>query len=119
MTPVLLNTGAGSNPSETDSVIVKLRTAVAPFTAVATDTTVVSTSGLATCTFPPSVIGNNYYIAVYHRNSVETWSAVPQPFLATTTYNFTTAASQAYGANMRQLLPGVFAYLQRRSDSSG
>ncbi|MBL0096026.1 MAG: hypothetical protein IPP46_05625 [Bacteroidetes bacterium] len=55
------------------------------------------------------MIGNNYFISVYHRNSVETWSALPQAFLATSTYNFTTSASQAFGANMRQLLPGVFA----------
>ncbi len=109
MTPVLLNTGAGSNPSETDSVIVKLRNPSAPFAVVATATAVVNTSGLATFTFPPSVIGNNYFISVYHRNSVETWSALPQAFLATSTYNFTTSASQAFGANMRQLLPGVFA----------
>ena len=43
----------------------------------------------------------NYYIAVKHRNAVETWSKNTQAFSSgILNYNFTTSAAQAYGDNM-------------------
>ena len=43
-----------------------------------------------------------YYIVVKHRNAVETWSAAGNAFNSSgvLTYNFTSAASQAYGNNL-------------------
>ena len=44
-----------------------------------------------------------YYIEVNHRNSINTWSKLPQNFssgLPYKNYNFTSAASQAYGNNL-------------------
>jgi hypothetical protein len=53
----------------------------------------------------------NYFIAVKHRNSLETWSAVADTFGASTaTYDFTTAANKAYGNNMIQLESGVYGF---------
>ena len=53
------------------------------------------------------VFGNvspgNYYIEVDQRNSINTWSKLPQTFnagLPYLTYNFTSAASTAYGNNL-------------------
>lgn len=52
-------------------------------------------------TFSASVVpGNSYFIKVRHKHSVETWSAAPVLFSVSTTYLFTTAATQAYGDNM-------------------
>ncbi len=110
MVPALLNSSAGTNPLEADTVIVKLHQASSPYTLVAADTGVVSTAGAVTCQYSSALTGSSYYIAVNHRNSIETWSAVPVLLNASTSYNFTTSAAQAYGANMRQLLPGVFAF---------
>lgn len=73
---------------------------------------VLHTDGMATVNFPQAVIGNNYYVAVKHRNHVETWSHDPVLFSATTGYNFTQALSAAYddGVNppMKSLGDGNF-----------
>lgn len=44
----------------------------------------------------------NYYISVRHRNSIETWSKLPQAIAAgaVSNYDFTTAINKAYGDNM-------------------
>jgi len=49
-----------------------------------------------------AVNGTPYYIVVKHRNSIETWSKSGGEIFTngTLTYNFTTAASQAFGNNM-------------------
>jgi hypothetical protein len=50
----------------------------------------------------------SYYIAIKHRNSIETWSGTPvlfnEPIAA---HNFTTAASQAFGNNLK-LVSGYY-----------
>jgi hypothetical protein len=53
--------------------------------------------------------GGNYYITIRHRNHLETVSASPVSFSTfEVNYDFTTAASQAYGNNLRQLAVGVY-----------
>lgn len=66
--------------------------------------------GTAICTFPVDIVGS-YYIAVVHRNAIATWSTNPQPFTAggTTFYNFSLAASKAFGDNQFQLPNGAWA----------
>ncbi len=60
----------------------------------------------------PSSFSSNYYIAVKHRQSVETWSANAVSFSGSTiNYNFTTAASQAYGNNEKQISPELNIYV--------
>jgi hypothetical protein len=50
----------------------------------------------------PAVHSGSYYVTVKHRNSLETTTALPVSFSGSTiTYNFSTAASQAYGNNMK------------------
>jgi len=70
-------------------------------------------NGTATISYPVAVAGNSFYIAVRHRNSLETWSAAPVAFTSTTSYNFTTAMTQAYsnGFNppMKYMGSGVYA----------
>ena len=61
-------------------------------------------SGTATTQFTGISTGK-YYIVVRHRNHLETWSKYAVSFTGggTTTYDFTIAASQAYGDNMKQV----------------
>ncbi len=61
-----------------------------------------SSTGTATVSFQGAPNGN-YYIVIRHRNHLETWSASPQFFSTGTpvNYDFTTAATQAYGSNMK------------------
>jgi hypothetical protein len=52
----------------------------------------------------------NYYVTVKHRNHLETVSATSVNFsLSGVTYNFTTAAGQAFGNNQKALGDGNFA----------
>ena len=52
-----------------------------------------------------------YYIAVRHRNTVETWTSVTVNCTGSTAlYNFTTAASKAFADNQVQVGPGVWAF---------
>ena len=56
--------------------------------------------------------GGSYYIAVFHQNGLQTWSANPVAFSATTSYDFTTSQSQAYTFGFHDAmkdLGGVYA----------
>jgi PKD repeat protein len=60
----------------------------------------------------PSSFSDNYYLVIRQRNSVETWSGLPVSFAGSTiNYNFTTSAGQAFGNNLKKMLPesNVFA----------
>jgi hypothetical protein len=46
---------------------------------------------------------------IKHRNTLETWSANPISMSSDSLYDFTTAATQAYGSNMIQVGNGVYA----------
>jgi sugar lactone lactonase YvrE len=51
-----------------------------------------------------------YYLAIKGRNSLETWSANPLTIdQGQIVYDFTSAASQAYGDNLVEVEPGVYA----------
>ncbi|HMR40242.1 MAG TPA: YCF48-related protein [Ignavibacteria bacterium] len=84
-----------------DTVKCHLRNASAPYNEVEAVSAVLNNSGSAVFGFNSTPSGL-YYIEITHRNSLETWSASPQLLSAggTLNYNFTTAASQAYGNNI-------------------
>jgi hypothetical protein len=69
---------------------------------------VIDTAGQASISFPGAVVGNYYYVVIKHRNSLETWSGDSVLMGATTNYDFSSAATQAYGSNMVDLGSGVF-----------
>jgi hypothetical protein len=110
MRPVLSNQLVSSDPNEVDTVTVQLRDQFDPSIIAATGKAVININGQATYTFPGTVVGNNYYVAVFHRNTLQTWSASPITFSSTTSYDFTTAATQAYLDNMIEVTPGVWAF---------
>ena len=68
----------------------------------------VSTGGQASVSTIPYWLNGNYYITIRHRNSIETTSASPVSFTGNNvSYDFSTAASQAYGSNLKNT-GGVF-----------
>ena len=92
-----------------DTIIVELHEDLSGF--YNTDYSIVATvdvNGDVQVDLPGSAIGNDYYIAIKHRNSIETWSAAAVTIGATNTYDFSTGATQAYGANMVDDGNGVF-----------
>jgi hypothetical protein len=111
MTPVKMNQGvSGATATDVDDVTVELRNTSAPYAVAATTTAVLKTDGSVAAKFNSFPAGN-YFIAVKHRNAIQTWSAAAQPFgVSTATYDFTTAANKAYGDNMIQLESGVYGF---------
>ena len=68
----------------------------------------VSTTGLASINIP-AAYGGSYYLTVRQRNSIGIVSAAPLSFtVPAISYDFSTAATQAFGSNMKNLGPGVF-----------
>jgi hypothetical protein len=109
MNNALLNEGEISLTTTADSVWVELKDTVNMAT-VESDYTILDTSGYVTANFSPNVIGHAYYISVRHRNSINTWSALPILLSGTNYYDFTTAAGQAYGDNQKEVEPGIWAF---------
>ncbi|HNB82442.1 MAG TPA: hypothetical protein PLP14_10110, partial [Chitinophagaceae bacterium] len=111
MNKTLYFEGVDPNPVSTlvDTITVLLRNPTAPYTVAGTYKGIIQTNGTITCTFPPSLLGNSYYIVVTHRNTLTTWSANPVLMSASTIYDFTTAASKAYGNNQVQVGPSIWA----------
>ncbi|MBK6344401.1 MAG: hypothetical protein IPN08_11045 [Bacteroidales bacterium] len=91
-----------------DQITVELHHAFAPYTSAAGPYTVrLNTDGAAKLVLPASM-GANYFIVIKHRNSIETWTANPVPFAqGSVYYNFSTAAGQAYGNNLK-LISGQY-----------
>lgn len=111
MNPVLFNQGERLTlTNEADSVDVKLYEATAPYNLKFTFKGVVNQQGNLTCLFPGEALGNSYYLSVKGRNSIEVWTNQPELISLNTTYDFTTSATQAYGANQVEVSPGIFAF---------
>lgn len=107
MAPVLSNSGIGSSLVLTDTLTLELRNATAPYALVSSQKAVLSNTGNGVYTFNNIAVGN-YFLVAKHRNHLATWSAAAVACSANTTYDFTTAATQAYGDNMKALSGGVF-----------
>lgn len=106
--PVLLNQVVSNNSLNCDSVQVSVHQAFPPYAILSTKNVMLSTNGNCVAQFIP--LNGMYYLSVKHRNALETWTAVPI-YLSTIPafYDFTDMASKAYGQNMKQIDPGVFA----------
>lgn len=109
MQPVLLNEGESASSTETDEITVEIHDGASPSTVLASVTGMLNTDGTVSVQIPASVSGS-HYIAIKHRNTIQTWSANTVMFNGSTiNYNFTDAADKAYGNNMAEVEPGVYA----------
>lgn len=94
-----------------DQVSIELHNATTPFDVVYTFNNIdVNTDGTLSISTLPGTITGSYYIVVKHHNSIETWSGVPVDFgvVSPLSYDFSTAASQAYGNNLK-LMGSIYA----------
>ena len=91
-----------------DTLRIQLVEATAPFSVAYESAGVdLNTDGSITLILPATLTGS-YYIVIKHRNSIETWSAIPISINADIVYyNFTDAASKAYGNNLK-LINGIY-----------
>jgi len=93
-----------TNKIISDTVRVYLRNSTVPYDIVDSAKTVLDSNGNATLNFFNASNSIPYYIVIKHRNSIETWSSGANSFLLNNlTYNFTTAATKAYGNNQKQI----------------
>lgn len=110
MTPVLKNQGVIPDNDITDTITVELRNATSPYNVVSTSKALLHTNGLANVVFE-SVQSGSYFIAVKHRYALQTWSSMPVNIVGPeVSYDFTNSAFKAYGNNMIEVEPGVWAF---------
>jgi hypothetical protein len=108
MEPTLYNQGQSANTSITDSITIELHPASNPAIVSAQNKAILYKNSNVQTTM--HVSNGSYYVVVKHRNHIETWSANPISFNGTfAAHDFTFAATQAYGSNLTQVEPGVFA----------
>ena len=117
-------TGSGQmtgvlSPTVCDTITVSLASNLSPYAVEYSVKGTINTSGDGTFTFPGAAFGKSFYLVINHRNTLETWSAVPFGLPASVnSYNFSTAASQAYGSNMIGY-SGVFAIISGDVNQDG
>lgn len=119
MKPVLFNQGVSLNSNITDTVTVELREPSQPYSVTHSFKGVINLDGSIKCTFPSSVISKQFYIAIKHRNSVETWSKEPITFNYSNVYNFTNRADKAFGLNQTELSTNIWALYSGDIDQNG
>jgi len=109
MNPVQDELGDKWSATIADKITIELHNSSIPSITEATFTNQdLSTNGTCSVNIPFN-IGDSYYIVIKHRNSIQTWSAIPMAFnTSVINYNFSIAASQAYADNQKQLAPGLF-----------
>jgi hypothetical protein len=62
----------------------------------------------------------SYYITIKHRNSIETTTGFPVSFAGNTvSFDFTTAAPQAFGANQKDVGSGKFVFWSGDANQDG
>ena len=87
-----------------DTATVFLRINTAPYSIVDTAKSVLDSTGKGSFYFNKISIGSNYFIALKHRNSMETWSAAGAGISPDSiSYNFTNASTKAFGNNQVQV----------------
>lgn len=118
MNSVKLNQWDGVTPAtapsgtDVEDMTVELHDSTSPYALVDTAVGTLQTDGTLSVTFNTAAAGS-YYVAVKGSNIVQTWSAAPQTVGAVAlSYDFSGAASQAYGDNMLEVETGVFAMYQ-------
>lgn len=95
-----------TNQSIRDTIRCALRSSVSPYSQVELVKFYNPLSGLTDIHYSNATPGEDYYLRLRHRNSIETWSSSFvnfDPFTSQTEYRFNTSAAQAFGSNQIQV----------------
>ncbi|NVO21562.1 MAG: Ig-like domain-containing protein [Bacteroidetes bacterium] len=85
-----------------DKITVEIRQSIAPHTLVQSFGSIDLLRDGSSVLNIPNTYSNSYYLVIKHRNSIETWSAVPVSFASNTiNYSFSSSATQAYDYNLK------------------
>ncbi len=87
--------------NETDTILVQIRKSDPPYNVLDTAKGLGGQGNSQIFNFSKPVDGVNYYVVVNHRNSIQTWSKTGGEIFTNgaLAYDFTSAASQAFGNN--------------------
>ncbi len=102
MAPVKFNQDQVSPLTDVETISVELHSASSPYGVIDTTTAMLKTDGTAVATFASAPTGS-FYISVSGLNTIKTWSKLPQTVGGTTSYDFSTAVTQSYGDNMKNI----------------
>ena len=105
-------TGISPDPLASDFVTISAMNPNSPYSFVDSQVGTLKTNGDVTVVFGPAVnAGNNYYVKINHRNSIETWSAAPVQLNANANYLFSSAITQAFNSNQALTNDNTYAAL--------
>ena len=95
-----------------DTVTIQIRDTYYPYKILESKKIYMNSNGTLTGKFSIPAENYQYYIALKHRNSLETWSKANGEFFTgfNLNYNFSTSASNAYGSNMRFVNGSYYIY---------
>jgi subtilisin-like proprotein convertase family protein len=113
---------SSSNKMVKDTARIYLKSANAPYNNLDSSVAVLDSSGKGNFSFLNISNGVLFHIVLKHRNSIETWSSAGYIFSSDTLYyDFTLAASQAYGANQIFIdsVPVKYAVYNGDADKNG
>ncbi len=109
----LFTTSQSLNPLHADYVTLSAMSSTSPHALIESQTGILKTDGTINVLFSSAIVpGSSYYLRVTHRNALETWSALPVIFSATSAlnpYDFSNSQSSAYGNNLSDLFDGNWA----------
>ena len=109
MSSTLYDIGNSDDPTATDTITVNLWSPVS----LGNDSpnysvhTILHTNGTASVQFPGATLGNSYYVAIKHRNSIEIWSAEPVTIASEGSYDFSTSFSSVYSDGFNDAMKSV------------
>jgi hypothetical protein len=110
------NQGGAGASTDVETVTVELHDAT--LAVIATTTGMLHTDGTLQAVFTTAPSGS-FYISVRGTNFIRTWSATMQTVGSTAlSYNFSTSATQAAGANMKDV-GGIYTFYSGDLDSDG
>jgi len=85
-------------------VKVVLRNSVFPYTVIDSAKNILNLNGAGIFNFNIANNATGYYVVLKHRNSIETWSTIPDKFYVNNlNYNFSQSSSQTFGNNVTQV----------------
>ncbi|MDQ3019082.1 MAG: integrin alpha [Bacteroidota bacterium] len=88
-----------------DTARIYLRNSISPYLVVDSSKGIINKNTLSGTFTISNASSGNYYIAIKHRNCIETWSRIPVSYTTgdSTSYTFITSGIQAFGSNMKQV----------------